>query len=213
MFKFTFNEIRDLIIAFFIISLCFALLYAGRDSNVVLSILPMVMVGVGLGFILHELGHKFTSMRYGYWAEFKLWPQGLILALITSLFGFVFAAPGAVYTYGNYITDEVNGKISVAGPVVNIILAIIFLIVASLVYPNAIHNSAFGQIFIVCSLGYSINSFLATFNLIPIGNLDGSKVLNWNSGVWIVTIAISGIMTYASMTMGVENIVRMLIGF
>lgn len=171
------------------------------------------MVGVGLGFILHELGHKFTSMRYGYWAEFKLWPQGLILALITSLFGFVFAAPGAVYTYGNYITDEVNGKISVAGPVVNIILAIIFLIVASLVYPNAIHNSAFGQIFIVCSLGYSINSFLATFNLIPIGNLDGSKVLNWNSGVWIVTIAISGIMTYASMTMGVENIVRMLIGF
>lgn len=85
MFKFTFNEIRDLIIAFFIISLCFALLYAGRDSNVVLSILPMVMVGVGLGFILHELGHKFTSMRYGYWAEFKLWPQGLILALITSL--------------------------------------------------------------------------------------------------------------------------------
>lgn len=213
MFKFTFNEIRDLIIAFFIISLCFALLYAGRDSNVVLSILPMVMVGVGLGFILHELGHKFTSMRYGYWAEFKLWPQGLILALITSLFGFVFAAPGAVYTYGNYITDEVNGKISVAGPIVNIILAIIFLIVASLVYPNAIHNSVFGQIFIVCSLGYSINSFLATFNLIPIGNLDGSKVLNWNSGVWIVTIAISGIMTYASMTMGVENIVRMLIGF
>lgn len=213
MFKFTFNEIRDLIIAFFIISLCFALLYAGRDSNVVLSILPMVMVGVGLGFILHELGHKFTSMRYGYWAEFKLWPQGLILALITSLFGFVFAAPGAVYTYGNYITDEVNGKISVAGPVVNIILAIIFLIVASLVYPNAIHNSVFGQIFIVCSLGYSINSFLATFNLIPIGNLDGSKVLNWNGGVWIVTIAISGIMTYASMTMGVENIVRMLIGF
>ena len=213
MFKFTFNEIRDLIIAFFIISLCFALLYAGRDSNVVLSILPMVMVGVGLGFILHELGHKFTSMRYGYWAEFKLWPQGLILALITSLFGFVFAAPGAVYTYGNYITNEVNGKISVAGPVVNIILAIIFLIVASLVYPNAIHNSVFGQIFIVCSLGYSINSFLATFNLIPIGNLDGSKVLNWNGGVWIVTIAISGIMTYASMTMGVENIVRMLIGF
>ena len=68
-------------------------------------------------------------------------------------------------------------------------------------------------LFIVCSLGYSINSFLATFNLIPIGNLDGSKVLNWNSGVWIVTIAISGIMTYASMTMGVENIVRMLIGF
>lgn len=213
MFKFTFDEIRDLIIAFFIISLCFALLYAGRDTNAVLSILPMVMIGVGFGFILHELGHKFASMRYGYWAEFKLWPQGLILALITSLLGFVFAAPGAVYTYGNYITDEVNGKISIAGPVVNIVLAIIFLIIACLVYPNAFFDKTFAQIFLVCSLGYSINSFLATFNLIPIGNLDGSKVLNWNALIWIVTIAIAGIMTYASMTMGVENIVRMLIGF
>jgi hypothetical protein len=47
---------------------------------------------------------------------------------------------------------------------------------------------------------------------LPIGNLDGSKVLNWNFGIWIVTIAIAGILTYASMTMGVENIVRMILG-
>ena len=127
MFKFTSNEVRDLLIAFFFISLCFAILYARRDTNALINILPIVMIGVGLGFILHELGHKFVSMKYGYWAEFKLWPQGLIFALVTSFFGFVFAAPGAVYTYANYVTDEINGKISIAGPIVNIILAIIFL--------------------------------------------------------------------------------------
>jgi Zn-dependent protease len=50
------------------------------------------------------------------------------------------------------------------------------------------------------------------FNLLPIGNLDGSKVLRWNAGIWLVTIAIAGILTLMSMTMGVQNIVRLIIG-
>ncbi|WP_458455280.1 site-2 protease family protein [Methanobrevibacter sp.] len=213
MFKFTSNEVRDLIIAFIFISLSFAIANAGRNPSAILAILPFVLIGVGTGFILHELGHKFVSMKYGYWAEFKLWPQGLIFALITSFFGFVFAAPGAVYTYANYMTDEINGKISIAGPIVNIILALIFLAIAVMVYPSAFYSETSALIFIACSIGYSINSFLATFNLLPIGNLDGSKVLRWNFGIWIVTIAIAAILTLASMTIGVENIVRIILGF
>ena len=212
MIKFTFSEVRDLLIAFFVISLCFAIVDGGRDPNAVLSILPIVMVGVGAGFILHELGHKFVSMKYGYWAEFKLWPQGLIFALITSFFGFVFAAPGAVYTYANYMTDEINGKISIAGPIVNIVLALVFLLIAVAVYPSAFTSGTALLVFYIAAVGYSVNSFLAVFNLLPIGNLDGSKVLTWNFGIWIVTIAIAGILTAASMTMGVENIVRLILG-
>ena len=213
MFKFTSSEVRDLIIAFVVISLCFAIVNAGRDISGILSILPIVMVGVGAGFILHELGHKFVSMKYGYWAEFKLWPQGLIFALITSFFGFVFAAPGAVYTYANYMTDEINGKISIAGPIVNIILALVFLGIATMVYPSALYSEGSALIFIICAVGYSINSFLAVFNLLPIGNLDGSKVLTWNFGIWLVTIAIAAILTGLSMTIGVQNMVRLILGF
>ena len=212
MFKFTASEVRDLIIAFIVISLCFAIVNGGRDVNAILSILPIVMVGVGAGFILHELGHKFVSMKYGYWAEFKLWPQGLLFALITSFFGFVFAAPGAVYTYANYMTDEINGKISIAGPIVNIALALIFLAIAVAVYPSALYSETYALVFIICAVGYSINSFLAVFNLLPIGNLDGSKVMTWNFGIWVVTIAIAGILTLLSMTIGVQNIVRLIIG-
>ena len=212
MFKFTASEVRDLIIAFIVISLCFAIVNGGRNPDAVLSILPIVMVGVGAGFILHELGHKFVSMKYGYWVEFKLWPQGLIFALITSFFGFVFAAPGAVYTYANYMTDEINGKISIAGPIVNIVLALVFLAIATAVYPTALYSETYALVFIICAVGYSINSFLAVFNLLPIGNLDGSKVLTWNFGIWIITIAIAGILTLLSMTMGVQNIVRLIIG-
>ena len=213
MIKFSRDEVRDLIIAFIIISLCFAILYAGRNFSAALQILPIVMVGVGLGFVLHELGHKFVSMKYGYWAEFKLWPEGLIIALLSSFVGFVFAAPGAVYTYtDHYIDDSINGKISIAGPLVNIALAIIFLLVAAAIYQNALYDPTLALIFLTCNLGFTINSYLATFNLIPIGNLDGSKVLRWNALIWLITIAVAGIMTYASMTIGVENIVRMMLG-
>lgn len=213
MFRFTSSEVRDLIIAFIVISFCFTIVNVGKDINAILGFLPIVMVGVGAGFILHELGHKFVSMKYGYWAEFKLWPEGLIFALITSFFGFVFAAPGAVYTYANYMTDEINGRISIAGPIVNIILALIFLAIATSVYASALSLSQTAYlIFIISAVGFSVNSFLAVFNLLPIGNLDGSKVLRWNIGIWIVTIAIAGILTAASMTIGVEGIVRIILG-
>ena len=110
------------------------------------------------------------------------------------------------------MTDEINGKISIAGPIVNIVLALVFLAICVGVYPSAFTSETSLLAFIICSVGYSVNSFLAVFNLLPIGNLDGSKVLSWNFGIWIVTIAIAGILTYASMTMGVENIVRMILG-
>ncbi|MDO5848941.1 MAG: site-2 protease family protein [Methanobrevibacter sp.] len=212
MIRFTKTEVRDLLISFIVISLSFAILFTGRNLASAIYILPIAMVGVGAGFILHELGHKFASIHFGYWAEYKLWPAGLVIALVSSFFGFVFAAPGAVYTYGNFVSERENGIISISGPIVNIILALIFLGVAVFIYPAAFYSGSLQIAFLVCSLGFSINSYLAVFNLIPVWNLDGSKVLRWNGLIWVITIAIAGIMTYFSMTIGVENIVRAIIG-
>ena len=211
MFKVTASEIRDLIIAFIFISLSFSILYSGHDTSRLSFIFPIVMVGLGLGFVLHELGHKFASMHFGYWAEFKLWPAGLIFALVSSFFGFVFAAPGAVYTYANYgLDDRTNGIISIAGPIVNILLALVFLVIGISIFPSVFSSSNMQIVFLICSMGFTTNSYLAVFNLIPISNLDGSKVFNWNIIIWIITIAIAGIMTYNSMTIGFENIVLLL---
>ncbi|MCL2115615.1 MAG: site-2 protease family protein [Methanobrevibacter sp.] len=205
MFKFTSNEIRDLIISFFVISIAFAILYSGRDFSIIPEILPMVMVGVGSGFILHEVAHKITAMHYGYWAEFKTWIPGLFIALISPFFGFIFAAPGAVYIYGDYMSDKENGIISLFGPLTNIVLAMIFL----LLYLFTMTSSSFGVIqdpwtmrvlITTFILGFSINSFLALFNLIPFSVLDGAKIFRWNPLIWLGAAALAGIMVFFSFT-------------
>jgi len=41
------------------------------------------------------------------------------------------------------------------------------------------------------SIGVAINAWLALFNMLPIGPLDGSKVLSWNPIVWVGIVAVS----------------------
>ena len=44
----------------------------------------------------------------------------------------------------------------------------------------------------VASLGVWINAFLAGFNMIPFGPLDGATVKDWNLGVFAVAFAVMG---------------------
>ncbi|WP_321210983.1 site-2 protease family protein [Methanothermobacter sp. DP] len=190
MVRFSKGEVRDILISMVVIAGVFAYVFSGRNLQVALILLPATLVTVGLGFVLHEIAHKLIAIRYGFWAEYRLWLEGLILALVTSYFGFVFAAPGAVYIHGNYIDRDVNGKISIAGPLTNIMLALIFLM-ASSVLPSPLRD--------VAVLGYAVNSFLALFNLIPIAVLDGAKVFRWNPLIWLIAAASAFALTFSSM--------------
>lgn len=184
MVKFTAREIRDIVISMAVISLVFAFIFAKRDISGTIIYLPITFIVVGLGFLLHELAHKYAAIHYGYWAEYKMWVGGLLFALVTAFaIGFVFVAPGAVYIHGNYIKRSENGKISLAGPATNIIIALLFLSI-----PLFFQNSFFVGIGI---LGATINSFLAFFNLIPFAALDGAKIFKWNPLIWIVIIGIA----------------------
>ena len=193
MFRFTGKEIRDLIISFIVIALGFTILYSNGDYSHITLIFPVVMIGVGVGFIFHELGHKFVAMHYGYYAEYELWPTGLLIALASSFFGFIFAAPGAVVIYSNGMEERTNGIISIAGPIVNIILGLIFFIILGSL-GNFVYTETGAIVYLICVLGTRINFFLAAFNLLPIPPLDGSKVMAWSVPIWLITFAIAAIL-------------------
>lgn len=171
-------EVRDLLISAAV--LAFAL-------GGIAGFLPALAV-VALVFLSHEVvGHKLVAQRYGCFAEYRMWPTGLLLALVTSLFGFIFAAPGAVYISPVtkrefaftvvHLTRREHGLIAVAGPAVNVGLGI-GLLAASLVWPVGL---------LVVAARFS--AFLAIFNLMPVPPLDGSKVMAWSKAAWAASIA------------------------
>ena len=178
---FSLIEIRDIVIAWVALGVAFAItrftFFGGvtfTTANFALYV-GISLVTVGPGFVFHELSHKFVAQRYGFWAEFKMWPMGLLLALATSLFGIIFALPGATYIQGMNISRKENGWISLAGPLVNVVIGAIFL-------PLTTFNDPL--IFTVGLFGSYINIFLALFNLLPLGPLDGSKVWRWSRVIW-----------------------------
>lgn len=204
MNKFSKQEKIDLSISIIVLTLIISFMYSRSNFTVdtFLLFLPIAFVTVGLGFVLHELGHKFVAQKYGFYAEFRRSDKGLMLGIVTALMGFLFFAPGAVMIASptGYITDEQNGKISIAGPIVNIILALIFLGIQISIQPlvSLSNIDIMVYIYFISQVGFSINSFLALFNLLPIPPLDGSKVIGWNLPIWLICIVISGLLTVST---------------
>ncbi len=194
-FSFSRTEMRDILIAWIALSISFTMAITGGVLNGFSSRLDMVINGspkylsleetflvavvtIGVGFILHEMMHKFIAERRGFRAEFRMWLNGLGLALFSALFfGIVFAAPGATYFTGFGVSKKENGIISLAGPLTNVAIALLF-------FPLLFLNTGNVMILEVGYLGCYINLFLAMFNMLPIYVLDGAKVWRWNKVYW-----------------------------
>ncbi len=178
--QFSMYEVKDLLKAWILLAVAFAFVMGGFDHF--LSTFILALFTAGIGFLLHELAHKAVAQYYGYRAEFRAHNMMLGIMLLSSFFGFLFAAPGAVMIHGVYDRKK-NGVISAAGPVMNILLALLFLLL-SFVYPSSF-----------IAFGLRINAFLALFNLLPFFPLDGSKVVAWHKGVYFILLAVAFLCT------------------
>jgi Zn-dependent protease len=186
--RFEQTEIKDLLIAWILISVAFAIALRNTEITLLTQFL-ISAVTVGVGFVVHELAHKFVAQHYGKHAAFKASFPMLIASVVIAFSGIVIAAPGAVVISG-FVNREENGIISAAGPLSNIVLALLFI---------PIFLFAQGQTLLyLASTGFLINSWLALFNMIPFGFFDGAKILNWNKAVYAAITGVSVLLVFAA---------------
>jgi Zn-dependent protease len=176
------SELQQLLIAWLVLSFCFSVRALFTPENFPTYFI-ISLITLGLGFIGHELTHRFVARNFGCWAEFRLWPLGLVMALAFALLSggsIIFAAPGAVYIVprqhgvGYGIGKRENGIISISGPLANITVGIFFFM----------FKDIGGLLGSIGSIGFAVNFWLAAFNLIPFGMMDGRKVFAWSPIIW-----------------------------
>ncbi len=129
-----------------------------------------------LAIVVHESAHKIYALHHGYAAEHKPWHMavifGLLLTLVTNghlyYFGFgvlVYHLAGdrlGRFRYQMNMKDV--GLISVAGPLANLLLAIIFK-AGYIATGSALAEKAF-----------LINIWFAIFNMLPLPWVDGGNL-------------------------------------
>ncbi|MCU0862007.1 MAG: site-2 protease family protein, partial [Methanomassiliicoccales archaeon] len=178
--RFSKRETWQIVLAVAVLTFAFFNIFPwyGAGLDVTLFFLGTAAVAVITGFALHELMHKFVAQRNGAWAEFRIYPTGLLFAVLFSFFGFVFAAPGAVYIQGR-IDQRQNALISAAGPLTNLAIGSVGVLLGTATFSSSLTVGA--ALYVI---GY-INAFLALFNLLPIPPLDGSKIWRWNLPLYL----------------------------
>ncbi len=190
-----------------ILAICLTLTFQNGGINVEAGPFGFFMIifaiTVGSGFLLHELSHKYVANKLGCHARYEAWVGGLVLMLglvivpqiLWNMRLPVFLAPGAVMIYSMRGLDpRSNGLISVAGPLMNICLAGLFFVLATLFVGGPVlglttsQNSALNMVLV---MGVQVNLMLAMFNLLPVYPLDGIKVLMWDWRIWLLLFSIA----------------------
>ena len=196
--RFSSTEIRHLIVGVGLVTAAgVSLFWNSLGTNVSTDIPGLVISAVlfSMGFILHELAHKYVAQGYGLWAEFRLNMTGLLLTAVSVISPIKFIAPGAVMIAG--FADKTRmGKTAFAGPITNVIITVGLLILLPVLGTGAIYQAALA--------GASINAFMALFNLIPFAVFDGQKVYAWDKRYWTMLFLISlGLTIYTMLTLRV----------
>ena len=200
--KFTRQEVIDIIIADIVLTFAFSFYFSTGFGGIFstniknftsnfLIYFPISIFVITISFVLHELMHKFVAQYYGAIAGFKTSLTGLVITILSSLFGFLIGIPGATMIYAHNFDKKQEGIVSLAGPLTNFTIFAIFILLNFIFNPKP---SSYFATFI--SLTFFINILLALFNMLPIFPLDGSKIFAWNKKIYVSMMAVIFILAY-----------------
>jgi Zn-dependent protease len=145
-------------------------------------------IAIVLGISLHEFAHALVAYRLGDLTPLRdgrvtinpLAHFDVFGTLLILLVGFGYGRPVLVNPY-NFRIDRRMGMalVAIAGPITNIIIAVVFGLALRFLLPIWDRTSSDGLTYVVniFAIIVSLNLSLAIFNMIPFPPLDGSKVL------------------------------------
>ncbi len=139
------------------------------------SLLAAALVALA-AYLPHELAHKAMAERYGCAARYVVSPWGLLLTLASAALPVRLVLPGYVLIACPAGAGE-EGLIAASGPLTNVVIGSLALALSG-AWP------------LLRSLA-SASAVIALFNLIPLGGLDGRKVLRWRPAWWAALLAAS----------------------
>ncbi|MDE1767751.1 MAG: site-2 protease family protein [Candidatus Micrarchaeota archaeon] len=222
------DEIKDIVIADVALAIAFAFLFTGGITNfapdLFLFFMPIALVTSSLTFVLHEYMHKIVAQRFGATAAFRRSDVGLMLTLLSGAFGFLMGLPGATMIYTNRFTREEDGYVSLAGPLTNFAIFLVFYAIFIFLFKSSPYivltlwpSNATSVPYLELMLAFTlfISAWLAFFNMLPIYPLDGSKVFRWNKLVYFVAMAAIFIFLYSIVGPGlvIDLVVMLIIAF
>lgn len=188
MFNFAFDKRTITIVLVIILGLW--LISAGTSG--ILNLL-LTVPGVLIALTFHEFAHAWAANKLGddtprYQGRLNLNPLshidpiGFVFLIVA---GFGWGKPVQIDPRnfnGKYSLSKAEAIVSAAGPIMNFILAFVFLIIYYVLFvaTNALAGLSMQWqqiIFAIITYTVSINIGLGVFNLIPLPPLDGSKIL------------------------------------
>ena len=153
------------------------MIFSNIDPQVIVLLIPALVFSLSF----HEFSHAWMAYRLGdstaaRMGRLTLNPMSHLdpigsLALIFMGFGWAKPVPVDTRYLKNPRKDMV--KVAAAGPISNIILAIIGALVLRLLFGTDLLSNSVKTFFIIFM---QINITLAVFNLLPVPPLDGSQI-------------------------------------
>ena len=163
-----------------VIMVALAFMLADRVDLTLEMVLIYIFVGA-VSVVFHDFAHRYYATKHGYDADTRFWGLGTVIMFLTAwLFGNAFAQ-----SYQNLVNRDGGsgdtremGIESAAGPIVSIILMIVFLAMVPL-----------GGLWAIAGgVGFTINLITAVYSLMPISTMDGVAIWKWNRPLYLALL-------------------------